>query len=189
MKLLLSIQLSKSFCVSVLTYLFSQRPNCVTRPGFVRNISIHAAVDLAARTPWRINCASIGMIGRFLALAASFLIAPCWGAPAASAQAGQIVQRSVQNTNADWDAAPQYNFTERDIITKGDERTEKTFQVVMIDGSPYNKLIATHGHPLSSQQAADEDRKLQREAVRRRRESPPERQKRISEYQRERRQD
>jgi hypothetical protein len=100
-----------------------------------------------------------------------------------------IVQRSVANTNADWAAAPQYEFTERDVVEQHGNTTTKTYQVLMIDGSPYNELIAINGQPLSAAQKASEDRKLQGETERRRKESDAARQKRVTEYRKERRQD
>jgi hypothetical protein len=101
----------------------------------------------------------------------------------------EIVQRSVENTNADWAVAPQYSFTERDIITRNGRQTVKTYQVVMLSGSPYNKLLSSDGHKLSPDQAAAEESKLQHEIVRRQKETPGARQKRLEEYQNERRQD
>ena len=106
-----------------------------------------------------------------------------------SSNVQKIVQRSVQNTNADWAAAPQYAFTERDVITSRSKRTVKTYQVTMIEGSPYNKLIAINDRPLSPAQAAEESRKYRSETDRRRKETPAERQKRLAKYQAERRQD
>jgi len=44
-------------------------------------------------------------------------------------QAEDIVRRSVANTNANWAAAPQYDFTERDSITRNGKRTTKTYRV------------------------------------------------------------
>jgi hypothetical protein len=37
-----------------------------------------------------------------------------------------IIPRSVANTDADWSVAPQFIFTERDVITKSETRTTKT---------------------------------------------------------------
>jgi hypothetical protein len=101
----------------------------------------------------------------------------------------EIVQRSVANTTRDWNAAPGFNFTEHDIIGKNGAKTVKTYQVLMIDGSTYNKLIAIDNKPLPPAQASAEERKLQEETARRNHESPAARQKRVAEYQRERRQD
>ena len=110
-------------------------------------------------------------------------------AGAAPDRAEDIVSRSVANTNADWNAAPQYDFTERDITTQHGQRTTKTYQVMMIEGSPYNKLVATNGQRLSPGQSAEEDRKLEEETARRHNESAAARQKRIADYEKERHQD
>jgi hypothetical protein len=118
-----------------------------------------------------------------------FLACCSWGAVSPAEQAEEIVRRSVANTTADWSAAPQYDFTERDVVTAHRNRTMKTYFVMMIDGSPYNKLVAVGGHEIAGAAAANEDRKLEREIDRRRKESPTARQKRVAEYQKERRQD
>src|SRR5690242_18531578 len=59
----------------------------------------------------------------------------------------EIVKKSVGNTEANWNAAPQFDFMERDITTKKG-RVEKTYRVTMIDGSPYNQLVAINGTSL-----------------------------------------
>lgn len=100
----------------------------------------------------------------------------------------EIVERSVENSNADWAAAPQFSFTEKDVITKGGKRTVKTYQVLTIEGSPYNKLLAVNDEKLTPAEAASEQRKLQGEINRRHAETRSVRQKRIAEYQQERRQ-
>jgi len=96
---------------------------------------------------------------------------------AARPDVNDILRRSVANTQADWNAAPRYDFIERDVIA-GNESTVKTYRVVMIDGSPYNE-------PLSANEAGN----LQREIARRNRETPDERRRRVARYVRERRQD
>lgn len=111
------------------------------------------------------------------------------GAVSGPDRVSEIVQRSVQNINIDWLAAPAYDFKERDVITARDQRSVKTYEVLMIDGSPYKKLIADNGQPLPAGQASSEELKLQQEMARRRNETPRARHKRVAEYQRERRQD
>jgi hypothetical protein len=118
----------------------------------------------------------------------SIFVTGCWAATAPD-RAREIAERSLANTNADWAAAPHYSFTEHDVITKAGRRTNKTYKVTMIDGSPYYRLIAVNGEPLSPQQAAVEERKLRSEIQRRQQESPAARQRRVAEYRRERRQD
>ncbi len=49
-----------------------------------------------------------------------------------------IIQTSVAANQADWDAAPGYSFQEKDRDTDG----SKTYQVRMIDGSPYQTFTA-----------------------------------------------
>ena len=131
----------------------------------------------------------MGRIARPGWLTACLVLACGQVSGAVADRAQDIVQRSVANTNADWAAAPQYEFTEHDIITQHGARTEKTYQVHMIEGSTYNQLIAVNGQPLSGSRADAEKRKLQQEIQRRHSQSPSARQKRIAQYQRERRQD
>jgi len=100
-----------------------------------------------------------------------------------------IVQGSVQNTKADWEAAPEYSFTEHDLITNHGKRTDKSYEVVMIDGSPYHKLLAINGRQLTPAQTAAENTKLQREEARRQKETPGQRQRRIAQYRKQRHQD
>lgn len=114
-------------------------------------------------------------------LLAILVVSAVWAAPSAD----EIVKRSVANTTADWHAAPQYDFTERDAVGGG----TKTSRVMTIEGSPYYKLIARNGKPLSQQEAAQEEKKFQAETSRRQHETPAQRQKRVSQYERERRQD
>ena len=108
-----------------------------------------------------------------------------WGA--SQPEVGEIVRKSVANTIEDWRAAPTYDFTERDVIENG--HGTKTSRVLMIDGSPYYKLIERDNEPLDNQQAAEEERKLRRETARRQHETPAQRSARIAQYDKERRQD
>jgi hypothetical protein len=113
-----------------------------------------------------------------------------WGATIPSGNVEQIVQHSEQTIAADWSHAPEYSYIERDVESKHDSRrTVKTYQVLMIDGSPYNRLIAVDDKPLPPAQKAEEMRKLQLEIQQRQQESERARQKRIGKYLRERHQD
>jgi hypothetical protein len=103
-------------------------------------------------------------------------------------QVSDIIRRSVANTQADWNAAPHYDFTEHDVIT-GKTRVVKTYRVMMIDGSPYNKLVAMNGEALEPAQAKAQTTKLRQEIARRQRETPDERRRRVARYDRERHQD
>ena len=96
-----------------------------------------------------------------------------------TADAGQIVQRSVATNAQDWGAQP--NYSHRECNLKGGQA--KTFDVMMIEGSPYERLIEVNGQPLRGDQERQEQLKLAREIERRRGESPNERLARLSKYQ------
>jgi len=102
----------------------------------------------------------------------------------------EIIRRSVAATDADWQEAPNYSFINRVAESKhGARRGLKTYDVLMIEGSPYNKVIAVNDNPLAAGERAEEERKLQREIYKRQHESNRERSHRIAKYKRERDQD
>ena len=101
-----------------------------------------------------------------------------------------IIRKSVAVTEADWKQAPRYAFTERDVTSKKDRsKKTKTYEVLMIDGSEYNKLVAVNDQPLSKAEQEAEEQKLQAEIANRQHEMPRERKRRIAKYQRARSQD
>lgn len=111
-------------------------------------------------------------------------------APQQSINVADIINRSAAAMEKNWKAAPDYSFTERDVQTKrGGAKVVKTYQVLMIEGSEYHKLIALNDQPLSKTQEQQEQQKLQAEVDRRKHESSRERARRVARYQRERRQD
>lgn len=100
--------------------------------------------------------------------------------------AQEIIQRSVVANARDWKASPDYDNLETDRQPQGGT---KTYSVEMIDGSPYNRLVKIDGEPLSPQQQAQEQQKLNAVIARRRNESPQQRAERIAKYQKERTRD
>jgi hypothetical protein len=97
-----------------------------------------------------------------------------------------IIQKSVEANRADFEAAPHFNYKERDREPDG---TSKTYQVTMMEGTPYQRLIEINGKPISAEQKADETKKQEQERERRRAESADQRQKRIAEYEKGRKRD
>ena len=108
---------------------------------------------------------------------------------AATVDVRAIIQRSVAANEVNWKAAPNYSFVERDVEAKGSTRSTKTYQVLMIEGSQYNKVIAINDKPLTAAQQAQEEKKLQQEIAHRHGEAPGDRAKRVAKYNRERQQD
>src|ERR1700693_6239798 len=95
----------------------------------------------------------------------------------------EIVRKSVEAIEANWKQAPNYSFVEREIQSKKEgEPTVKSYEVLMIDGSPYHRLIAIGDKPLSPGEQAEEDQKMQNEIVKRERETDREEKKRMAKY-------
>jgi hypothetical protein len=99
--------------------------------------------------------------------------------------AADIIARSAQATQADWEADPRYDCLEQDRTGKGN----KTYEDLMIDGSPYQQLVAVNGSPLTPAQQAEEKQKMQQAISKRKSESPQERAQRVAKYQQGRKRD
>jgi hypothetical protein len=93
-----------------------------------------------------------------------------------------IIQRSVAATDNDWNAAPEFSC---DVTEKKAGKT-RTTHTVMVQGSPYDELIAINGEPLSQGAKSAEQRKLEAVTKQRQRESKQQRAERIARYQRDR---
>ena len=74
----------------------------------------------------------------------------------AQTDAATIIQRSVQANNRGWEADPEFAYTEQDLGAKG---IRKSYDVTNVLGSPYERLIAINGKPLSESQNAEQQRK------------------------------
>jgi hypothetical protein len=90
-----------------------------------------------------------------------------------------IIQRSVVANEVDWKAAHEYDYVERDRQKGGGT---KTSEELMILGSPYERLVAVNGKPLSPEQQAREQQELETTLVERRKESRQQRAERIAKY-------
>ena len=94
----------------------------------------------------------------------------------------RIIERSVEANQRDFQAGTQFSHTERDRTGTG----SKTYRVLMIDGSPYQQLIAVNGTPLSPEAARAEASKMERARSERKAESSDERKRRIAKYESDR---
>ena len=89
-----------------------------------------------------------------------------------------IINRSVVANESDWRAEPNYDHCEQD----DDGESVKTYDVTMIEGTPYERLVAIDGRPLPSEAQHDEVHKIARAVAERRDESPADRALRLAEY-------
>jgi len=101
----------------------------------------------------------------------------------------EIVRRSVAVMERNWEAAPEFSFIEHDDETNSGERTCRKSAVIMIDRSPYWMLLAENDKPISADRARQERLHFEREVELRGRQTLAERQKRLSQYEKERKQD
>lgn len=97
-----------------------------------------------------------------------------------------IIQRSVEANKRDWKADPDYDCLERDLDPDGHT---KTYDDLMIFGSPYQKLVAVDGKPLPKQRQGEEAAKLSAEISHRKNESHEQRRERIVKYEKDRERD
>jgi hypothetical protein len=96
-----------------------------------------------------------------------------------------IIERSVQANTVDWQQAPEYDCYETDR----DDQGTKTYQVMMILGSPYERLVAVNEKPLSADQQQAEQHKLELAIANRQKESSRQRTQRIAKYEKDRKRD
>jgi len=136
---------------------------------------------------WSIACRTYCRMGRLTLclLVASAAIVSAETMP--NSDVHELVRRSADKIVSDWNEAPNYSFVERDVVSKHDSQPSvKAFEVVMLDGSPYERLIAIDDRPLSATEQASEARKVRSELRKRERESEDSRSKRVSKYLKER---
>jgi hypothetical protein len=95
----------------------------------------------------------------------------------AGQDAAEIVRRSVQADQQTLEKAKDYTYEEtaieRDLDASGRVKStdSKTFDVLILYGRPFRKLIAKNGRPLPRQDQAREDARLQKAMDERKRES------------------
>jgi hypothetical protein len=105
---------------------------------------------------------------------------------AAQTDAHAIMERSAQAVESDWKAAPDYQCFERDQESGGGS---KTYEDLMITGSPYQRLVEVNGKPLSPAEQELQGHKLEETTERRRNETQQQRANRIEDYRKSRERD
>jgi hypothetical protein len=93
-----------------------------------------------------------------------------------------IMQQSLSVIRADWRKGASFADVERDQDLKDGQTTSKTYSIMMIDGSPYKRLIAEDGHELPNDEAAKQEEQYRRECTKRANESSQQRADRLSSY-------
>lgn len=110
-----------------------------------------------------------------------------------AAELTEIVRRSVTTDSRNWERARHYTYIERRLAKTVDSRGEvtsqksETFEVMILYGQPYRKLIARNDQPLPPKEARAAQEKLDNLVAQRQRETPERRARRLAEYDQRRR--
>jgi hypothetical protein len=95
-----------------------------------------------------------------------------------SVDVNTIVQRWLAASRADFSAGMRFGYCER---IRDDDGT-KTYEVILLDGSPLKRLVRVDGRPLDADESEKERRRFEEEKEKRANESPHERADRIADY-------
>ena len=104
------------------------------------------------------------------------------------ADALQIIRRAIAADERNWKVARHYAYSERVVVRYVDDQGSLKSQevslrdVMLLDGSPYRRLVELNDRPLSVAHEKKEQRKLARSIAERQRESATLRAERLAEY-------
>ena len=116
----------------------------------------------------------------------------CLPAILAAQDAREIVRRGVEIDRKNLEIARNYTYLERDetreLDGSGKVKSTKiqTWDVTLLEGSRYRRLVARNDRPLSSKEQQREEDKLRKSIEERRKESKEERDRRIADWERRR---
>jgi hypothetical protein len=109
---------------------------------------------------------------------------------AVAQDAREIVRRSVELDQKNTEISRNYTFLQRQETNEfdGAGHTKKheirTFDVTLLEGSPYRRLVARNDQPLSAAEQQQEADKLQKSIEQRRHETPEQKERRIADWKR-----
>jgi len=102
----------------------------------------------------------------------------------------EIIRRATELDHRNMEISRNYTYLERQEQREEDGRGHNkkvestTFDVTVLEGSPYRRVVARNDKPLSAKEQQLEEAKLQRSIVERRRETKEQREQRIAEWER-----
>jgi hypothetical protein len=106
------------------------------------------------------------------------------------ADAREVIRRAVAADERNWKVARNYTFSERvdsrylDSQGRVKSQEVRIQDVMLLDGSPYRRLVARDNRPLQPAEERKEQEKLARSAAERREETSAQRAQRLAEYDR-----
>jgi hypothetical protein len=132
---------------------------------------------------------------RTLLIAAGCVLSlPAVGSPQAIAPIApkEMVRRALADFTRDDDAQRQYTYLQRDDVRMLDgsgnlkRRDLQTYDVTLLEGSPYRRLVKRNDQPLPLDEEKQQQANLQRSIGERRKETPEQRRGRIADWDRKR---
>jgi len=113
----------------------------------------------------------------------------CLPALLAAQDAAEIVRRSLAEDTASAAIARNYTYIENQELRTRDGNTVRvrqssTYDVTLLEGSPYRRLVARDGKPLSADEQRKEEEKLRLSIENRRHETAEQKQQRIADWHR-----
>ncbi len=108
---------------------------------------------------------------------------------AAAEDASEIVKKSAQHDQINWERAHNYTFHERVRDRKGSTTEIKTYETVILYGQPFDRLIAKSDKPLDEHDQKKEQERFDKEVDKRKRESESGRLQQTEQKDRKKRQD
>ncbi len=115
-------------------------------------------------------------------------LAPIAIAAAQGPDAREIVRRSLEANEQNWKIARNYTFLQRteerrmDASGQTKSKEVKTYDITLLQGSPYIRLVARDDHPLPPAEEKKEQDKLNKSIAERMKETPAQRERRVSDY-------
>lgn len=106
------------------------------------------------------------------------------------ADAREVIRRAVAAEERNWKVARNYGYSERVDARRLDPQGRlkskdlKIYDVMLLEGSPYRRLVARDDRPLSPGEEKKEQEKLARSVAERREETAAQRARRLAEYDR-----
>ncbi len=116
----------------------------------------------------------------------------CGNRGGSDARCAEIVRRSVAAIEENWKIARNYTFLQRteerqlDSADQVKSKEVKTYDITLLEGSPYLRLVERDDHPLPPAEEKKEREKLEKSIAERMKETPAERQRRIGDYEKRR---
>ena len=105
---------------------------------------------------------------------------------------GTLLDRSIEASDHNWKIARNYTFVERNeqrqLESDGRVKSRRilAYDITLLEGSPYRRLIGRDDKPLSPEENLKEEEKLRKSNEDRRKETEAERAKRISDFEKRR---